>query len=134
MELVLGQQSSPSSDSTPETPIADPPSGTADPPDLTSHFSTLTSDPPAATLTPDPPAAQPEAPPTETTPTEADAQDEDQVKPGQGSLRRSSQTLSPGLVFESGFLRLTLCLLSVWFRSGTRRRLRLQVAGPLCLT
>ncbi|XP_070826792.1 E3 ubiquitin-protein ligase rififylin [Chaetodon trifascialis] len=79
VELVLGQQSSPSSDSIPETPLMDPPSVTTDPPDLTPHFSTLTPDPPTATLTPDPPAAQPEVPPTETTPAEADVQDEDQT-------------------------------------------------------
>lgn len=88
MELVLGQQSSPSSSSAPETPIADPPSVTSDPSDLTPHISTLTPpEPPTPTLNPDPPAAQPEAPATETTPAEPDVQDEDQVKPEQGSWK-----------------------------------------------
>uniref|UniRef100_A0A8C4D8N3 RING-type E3 ubiquitin transferase n=1 Tax=Dicentrarchus labrax TaxID=13489 RepID=A0A8C4D8N3_DICLA len=80
VELVLGQQPSPSSDSAPETPIAELPSVTPDPPDLTPPISTLTPDPPPPTLTPEPPAAEPEAPPppTETAPTEPDVQDEDQ--------------------------------------------------------
>lgn len=80
VELVLGQQSSPSSDSAPDTLTPDPPSVISDPPDLTSHISTLASDSP--TSTPDPAAAQPEAPapPTETAPTEEpDVQDEDQT-------------------------------------------------------
>ncbi|XP_022594319.1 E3 ubiquitin-protein ligase rififylin isoform X1 [Seriola dumerili] len=76
VELVLGQQSSPSSGSAPETP--DPPSVSSDPP-----ISTLTPDPPTPTpiLTPDPPAAQPEAPnpPTETAPAEPEVQEEDQT-------------------------------------------------------
>ncbi len=81
MELVLGQQSSPSSDLAPETPIADPQSVTAEPPDQNPHISTSTPDPPILSLTPDPTAAEPEAEalPTDTTPTEPDAQEEDQV-------------------------------------------------------
>lgn len=75
VELVLGQQSSPSSDSAPETLTPDPVSMTSEPPDMTPH--TSTPDPPAPT--PAPPTAEPEAPPTETTPTEPDVQDEDQT-------------------------------------------------------
>lgn len=75
VELVLSQQSSPSSDSAPETLTPDPVSMTFDSPDLTPHTSTPA--PPAPT--PEPPAAQPEAPPTETAPTEPDVQDEDQT-------------------------------------------------------
>lgn len=144
MELVLGQQSSPSSDSAPETVITDPPSETADPPDLTAHLSTLTSDPPTTTLTPDLPAAQSEAPPTETTPTETDVQDEDQVKPEQGAWKTWKfycsclsavmetpwkQENRPGKVFN-----VSAALLSFWSRPGTRRRSRPRDAGPLCLT
>ncbi|XP_018518394.1 E3 ubiquitin-protein ligase rififylin [Lates calcarifer] len=83
VELVLGQQSSPSSTSAPETPSPDPPSVTSDPPDPTPHISSLTPDPPtpAPILNPDPPAAQPEAtaPPTETASAETDVQDDDQT-------------------------------------------------------
>lgn len=75
VELVLSQQSSPSSDSAPETLTPDPVSMTFDSPDLTPHSST----PAPPTPTPEPPAAQPEAPPTETAPTEPDVQDEDQT-------------------------------------------------------
>lgn len=79
MELVLGQQSSPSSGSAPETPTPEPPSIIPDPP-----ISTLTPEPstPSPVLTPDPPAAQPEAPdpPTENTSAEPEVEDEDQVK------------------------------------------------------
>ncbi|KAF1393457.1 hypothetical protein PFLUV_G00015930 [Perca fluviatilis] len=77
VELVLGQQSSPSSDSAPETltPL--------DPPTVTPPIFTLTPDPPALTPDPpapptDPPVALPEAPPTETL-TQPDDQEEDQV-------------------------------------------------------
>ncbi|XP_056297615.1 E3 ubiquitin-protein ligase rififylin [Pseudoliparis swirei] len=70
VELVLGQQSSPSDESAPETPI--PSSVTSDPPDLAPRISSVTPD------SPEPPAAQPEAPPTEPGPPEPDAQDEDQ--------------------------------------------------------
>uniref|UniRef100_A0A3B5A9Z9 Ring finger and FYVE like domain containing E3 ubiquitin protein ligase n=1 Tax=Stegastes partitus TaxID=144197 RepID=A0A3B5A9Z9_9TELE len=66
VELVLGQQSSPSSGSAPETPTIDPSSVTSDTPDLIP-------DPP--TPTPDPPAAQPEDPPTETAAAESDTSD-----------------------------------------------------------
>ncbi|AWO99524.1 putative E3 ubiquitin-protein ligase rififylin [Scophthalmus maximus] len=81
VELVLSQQSSPSSDSAPSATLTpDPPSVT---PDLTPHTSTLTSDPPTPASNPisDPSAALPEdpTPPTETGPTEPDAQDEDQT-------------------------------------------------------
>lgn len=82
MELVLGQQSSPSSDSAPETPVTEPTSLTSD---LTPHISTSTPEPttPSPAPSPEPPAAQPEAPdpptPAETTPTEPDVQDDDQV-------------------------------------------------------
>nr|XP_020442157.1 E3 ubiquitin-protein ligase rififylin isoform X2 [Monopterus albus] len=84
VELVLGQQSSPSSDSTTsETLTSEPPSVTADPPDLTPHVSTLTPDITTLTsiLNHDPTAAQPEGhtPPTETAPTELEVQDEDQT-------------------------------------------------------
>ncbi|KAM8769236.1 E3 ubiquitin-protein ligase rififylin isoform 1-T1 [Acanthopagrus schlegelii] len=80
VELVLSQQSSPSSESAPETPITDTTSVTSDPPDLTPDPPSPTSSPTPAP-TPDPPAAQPEvlAPPTETTPPEPDVQDEDQT-------------------------------------------------------
>ncbi|XP_073348812.1 E3 ubiquitin-protein ligase rififylin isoform X2 [Pagrus major] len=78
VELVLGQQSSPSSESAAETPITDTTSVTSDPPDLTPDPPSPT---PSPTPTPDPPAAQPEAPapPTETTPPEPDVQEEDQT-------------------------------------------------------
>jgi len=86
VELVLGQQSSPSDESAPETPI--PSSVTSDPPDLAPRISSVTPD------SPEPPAAQPEAPPTEPGPPEPDAQDEDQVRPA----RRGR--LGPGLVLS----------------------------------
>ncbi|KAG7225929.1 hypothetical protein INR49_018530 [Caranx melampygus] len=77
VELVLGQQSSPSSGSAPETLTPDPPSIIPDPP-----ISTLTPEPstPSLVLTPDPPAAQPEVPdpPTETVLAEPEVEDEDQ--------------------------------------------------------
>ncbi|KAE8294832.1 E3 ubiquitin-protein ligase rififylin [Larimichthys crocea] len=82
VELVLGQQSSPSSDSAPETPVTEPTSLTSD---LTPHISTSTPEPttPSPAPSPEPPAAQPEAPdpptPAETTPTEPDVQDDDQT-------------------------------------------------------
>lgn len=85
MELVLSQQSSPSSESASETPITDTTSVTSDPPDLTPDPPSPTPSPsPSPAPTPDPPAAQPEvpAPPTETTPPEPEVQEEDQVKPG----------------------------------------------------
>ncbi|XP_069581486.1 E3 ubiquitin-protein ligase rififylin [Brachyistius frenatus] len=82
VELVLGQQSSPSSSSTPETPVTAPPSVTSDPPDPTPYI-TSTPDSPAPTHNslPDPPAVEPEAPPplTETAPAEPDLQDDDQT-------------------------------------------------------
>ncbi|XP_059187793.1 E3 ubiquitin-protein ligase rififylin [Centropristis striata] len=77
VELVLGQQSSPSSDSAPETLTPDPPSVS---PDLSP--SPPPSAPDVPTSTPDSAAAQPEdlSPPTETsTPAEPDVQDEDQT-------------------------------------------------------
>nr|XP_046246046.1 E3 ubiquitin-protein ligase rififylin isoform X2 [Scatophagus argus] len=74
VELVLGQQSTPSSDFAPESPITEPPEPTPD-------ISTLTPD--STTPTPEPPAAQPEAPapapPTDPSPAEPDAEDEDQA-------------------------------------------------------
>ncbi|XP_068440160.1 E3 ubiquitin-protein ligase rififylin isoform X2 [Clinocottus analis] len=76
VELVLGQQSSPSDESAPETPTPGPPSVTADPPDLTPRISTVTPEPSGSA--PEPPAAQTEAPPTDTAPPELDVQDEDQ--------------------------------------------------------
>uniref|UniRef100_A0AAQ6IE80 RING-type E3 ubiquitin transferase n=1 Tax=Anabas testudineus TaxID=64144 RepID=A0AAQ6IE80_ANATE len=78
VELVLGHQSSPSSGSTPDTPTPEPPSVTSDLPDLTSHI-TPDHTTPTPILDPDPASAQPEAqaPPTETTSTEPDLQDED---------------------------------------------------------
>ncbi|TKS80523.1 E3 ubiquitin-protein ligase rififylin [Collichthys lucidus] len=82
VELVLGQQSSPSSDSAPETPVTEPTSLTSD---LTPHISTSTPEPitPSPAPSPEPPAAQPEAPdpptPAETTPTDPDVQDDDQT-------------------------------------------------------
>ncbi|XP_041664505.1 E3 ubiquitin-protein ligase rififylin [Cheilinus undulatus] len=91
VELVLGQQSSPSSESAPETPDVSPPSVTTDLPDLTSDISTLTPDPPMPT--PEPPAAQPEALPTEDAPAEAEVEDEDQIWDTEGapvSGRRAS--------------------------------------------
>ncbi|XP_026154862.1 E3 ubiquitin-protein ligase rififylin [Mastacembelus armatus] len=89
VELVLGQQSSPSSGSAAETPTTDPPSVTSEQPDLTPHISIMTPDAPPLTpvLIPNPPAAEPEAPapapnsapPTETTPAEPQVQDDDQI-------------------------------------------------------
>lgn len=82
VELVLGQQSSPSSDSAPETPVTEPTSLTSD---LTPPLSTSSPEPstPPRAPTPEPPAAQPEAPapptPAETTPPEPDVQDDDQT-------------------------------------------------------
>lgn len=79
VELVLGQQPSPSSESAPETPNIPLPSVTSDPPDQTPNTSALTPDPPTPTL--DPPVVQPEdtASPTQTSPEEEEAQDEDQI-------------------------------------------------------
>ncbi|CAK6980709.1 E3 ubiquitin-protein ligase rififylin [Scomber scombrus] len=77
VELVLGQQSSPSGSSAPETLASDPPSGTPDPPDVS-----ISPEPLQPTQTPDPPDLPPEAPsppPTESTSTEPDLQDEDQT-------------------------------------------------------
>lgn len=80
MELVLCQQSSPSSESTPETPITDSSIVTTDTPEHNPRISTYTPDP--VTPNSEPPAEQLEtsALPTDTTPTERDVQDEDQVK------------------------------------------------------
>lgn len=80
VELVLCQQSSPSSDSAPETPITDSSTLTTDTPELNPHISTYTPDP--STPTSEPPAEQSEtsALPTDTAPTERDVQDDDQVK------------------------------------------------------
>ncbi|XP_037630711.1 E3 ubiquitin-protein ligase rififylin [Sebastes umbrosus] len=93
VELVLGQQSSPSNDSTPETLTPDLPSVTSDPPDPTPRISTLSPD-----STPDPPAPQPEAPalPTETAPpAEPDVQDEDQTwDPEEASVSGRRASLS----------------------------------------
>ncbi|XP_074535756.1 E3 ubiquitin-protein ligase rififylin [Halichoeres trimaculatus] len=79
VELVLGQQPSPSSESAPETPDVPLPSATSEPPDQTPNTSTSTPDPPTPIL--DPPVVQPEdpAPPTQTGPEEEEAQDEDQI-------------------------------------------------------
>uniref|UniRef100_A0A3B4FQP4 RING-type E3 ubiquitin transferase n=1 Tax=Pundamilia nyererei TaxID=303518 RepID=A0A3B4FQP4_9CICH len=83
VELVLGQQPSPSSSSGPETPSTHPPSVTSNSP--APRISTSTPEPPTPTPTPtpDPPTVHPEAPapPTETAPAEPDIQDEDQVNP-----------------------------------------------------
>lgn len=106
MELVLGQQPSPSSSSGPETPSTHPPSVTSHSP--APRISTSTPEPPTPTPTPDPPTVHPEAPapPTETAPAEPDIQDEDQVNPEpavkcpimrEGELRAS---LCPGSVFK----------------------------------
>ncbi|XP_067451819.1 E3 ubiquitin-protein ligase rififylin [Thunnus thynnus] len=97
VELVLSQQSSPSSSFAPETPTSDPTSVTSDPPDLTPHISTLTPEPLSPTQTPDPSAVQPEvpSPPTETTPAELDAQDEDQTwDPEEAPVSGSRASLS----------------------------------------
>uniref|UniRef100_A0A3Q2W0S6 RING-type E3 ubiquitin transferase n=1 Tax=Haplochromis burtoni TaxID=8153 RepID=A0A3Q2W0S6_HAPBU len=71
VELVLGQQPSPSSSSGPETPSTHPPSVTSHSP--APRISTSTPEPPTPTPTPtpDPPTVHPEAPapPTETAPT-----------------------------------------------------------------
>ncbi|XP_041851264.1 E3 ubiquitin-protein ligase rififylin isoform X2 [Melanotaenia boesemani] len=83
VELVLGQQTSPSSSSAPDIPITDPPSATTSvPPDVTARIPTP--DPPAPSpmsIAPDQPAEEPEAlsSDTETTPTEEELQDEEQV-------------------------------------------------------
>ncbi|XP_026047678.1 E3 ubiquitin-protein ligase rififylin [Astatotilapia calliptera] len=81
VELVLGQQPSPSSSSGPETPSTHPPSVTSHSP--APRISTSTPEPPTPTPTPtpDPPTVHPEAPapPTETAPAEPDIQDEDQT-------------------------------------------------------
>ena len=124
MELVLSQQSSPSSESAPETPITDTTSVTSDPPDLTPDPPSPTPSPsPSPALAPDPPAAQPEvpAPPTETTPPEPDVQEEDQVKPEPAHdpvVRQSvkmSRSLSPVPVWilETDSVCF-LCLVQTW--------------------
>lgn len=81
VELVLGQQPSPSSESAPEAPDIRPPSVTSDPPDQTPDTSSVTLDPPTPTL--DPPDVQPEdpppPPPPQTSPEEEEAPDEDQI-------------------------------------------------------
>lgn len=74
VELVLGQQSSPSDDFTTETPTSEAPPVT--PPDPTPHISTLTPDPP--TSLPDPLSSQPEVLPAENAPADPDTPDEDQ--------------------------------------------------------
>ncbi|KAM7412389.1 hypothetical protein PAMA_019992 [Pampus argenteus] len=80
VELVLSQQSSPSSSSA-ETPTSHSTSVISDHPDMTPHISTLTPESPSPTQATDPPAVQPEAPspPTEAAPAELEAQDEDQT-------------------------------------------------------
>lgn len=83
MELVLSQQSSMSSNLTPETPITDPFAMAHDPPDLNPHIPISTPGP----LT-QPPAAQPEASTSATTFVEHNAQEEeDQVKVKQKSWK-----------------------------------------------
>ncbi|CAJ1066348.1 E3 ubiquitin-protein ligase rififylin [Xyrichtys novacula] len=79
VELVLGQQPSPSTESSLETPDTIPTSVTSDLSEQTPNTPTLIPDPP--TPTPEPPAAQPEALPlpAETAPEEEDTQDEDQI-------------------------------------------------------
>ncbi|XP_060903347.1 E3 ubiquitin-protein ligase rififylin [Labrus mixtus] len=79
VELVLSQQSSPSSESTPDIPDTHPPAVTPEPTNLTPDISTSTPDPPTPTPNPNPPTAQPDAPPTETAPADADIEDEDQI-------------------------------------------------------
>ncbi|KAF6736549.1 E3 ubiquitin-protein ligase rififylin [Oryzias melastigma] len=97
VDLVLGQQSSPSSSSAPETPVTEAPSMTFDPPDLASDPAphTSTSPPPTPPSPPDPHPAEPEAPPPvpETAPPEPVLQDEDQMWDGEeapASGRRAS--------------------------------------------
>ncbi|XP_058489178.1 E3 ubiquitin-protein ligase rififylin [Solea solea] len=84
VELVISQQSSPASESPPDTLTPDLPTVTTDQPDI----STLNPDPPTPTLnvTSDPPPTQPDSlpPPSETTPSETlaseqDAQEDDQA-------------------------------------------------------
>ncbi|XP_076002497.1 E3 ubiquitin-protein ligase rififylin [Genypterus blacodes] len=86
VELILGQQSSPSSGSAPETPNPEPPAVTIDPSVPTPHISALISDPSVLSpepnmVNPDPPTLlstqpEPQVPPTEPEP-EDDAQSRD---------------------------------------------------------
>lgn len=84
MELILGQQPSPSSGSAPETPSPDPPAVTIEPSDLTPNISTLISDPSVlnpepSTVTPDPPTLHSEQADPQVPPTEPDPEDDAQV-------------------------------------------------------
>ncbi|MED6274648.1 hypothetical protein CHARACLAT_018403 [Characodon lateralis] len=74
VELVLSQQSSPSSSSAPDTPIVEPSAVTSDP---TTRISI--SDSASDTSSPAPPTPEPEAPPTttETPPSDAELEDDD---------------------------------------------------------
>uniref|UniRef100_UPI003AAB6A63 E3 ubiquitin-protein ligase rififylin n=1 Tax=Centroberyx gerrardi TaxID=166262 RepID=UPI003AAB6A63 len=92
VELVLGQQTPPSSDATPESPTPDPSALTPDPSVPNPDLSALTPDPPPATspasTQPDPPAA-----PTEAAPAGPDAQEDEQssdVEEVQAAGRRAS--------------------------------------------
>lgn len=96
VDLVLGQQSSPSSSSTPETPITEAPSMTFDPPDpdLIPHTSAA-----FAAAPPSPPegqSAESEVPPplVETAPPEPDPQEDDQVSPRSSAGARPAATQS----------------------------------------
>ncbi|MEQ2204315.1 hypothetical protein XENOCAPTIV_011339 [Xenoophorus captivus] len=74
VELVLSQQSSPSSSSAPDTPIVEPSAVTSDP---TTRISI--SDSASDASSPAPPTPEPEAPPTttETPPSDAELEDDD---------------------------------------------------------
>lgn len=80
VELVLSQQSTPTSGSAPDTPIAEPPMVTSDPPDPTPRISA--SDTASDTSSPAPPTSEPEAPPTEpeTPPSDPEMEDDDPVR------------------------------------------------------
>ncbi|KAM4589140.1 E3 ubiquitin-protein ligase rififylin [Fundulus diaphanus] len=81
VELVLSQQSSPSSGSAPDTPIVDLPTVTPDPPELTPRSSV--SDTGSDTSSPAPPTPEPEATPpiAETPPSDPELEDDDDDDP-----------------------------------------------------
>ncbi|KAM4742203.1 E3 ubiquitin-protein ligase rififylin [Anableps anableps] len=75
VELVLSQQSSPSSSSAPDTPIVEPPTATSDPPDPTPRISV--SDTSSDSSSPAPPTPEPEAPPPDAPPSDPELEDDD---------------------------------------------------------
>lgn len=98
VELVLSQQSSPTSGSAPDTPIAEPPTLTSDPPDPTPRISV--SDTASDTSSPAPTSSEPEAPPpdSETPPSDPEMEDDDpawdpEEAPASGRRRASLSDL-----------------------------------------